>query len=94
MNVRKLVDKIKSGEVTYKTGDLLVLIRRKGNGYPRAVKDGEEWYLKKVENEFLIIAKRSLDGNSWLQPKRIHRTYFIPKTFLRNLKLEELLNSN
>lgn len=93
MNIWKLVDKIKTGLVTYSPGDELVLIRRKSNGYPNAIKDDERWFLKKVDSEYLIIAKRPLDGIGWLQEKRIHRTYFIPKVFLRNLKLEEILNS-
>ncbi len=93
MNVWKLVDKIKSGAVTYSPGDELLLIRRKGNGYPNSIKDDERWFLKKVDNEFLIIAMRSGNGIGWLQEKRIHKTYFLPKYYLRNLKLEELLSS-
>jgi hypothetical protein len=94
MNVWKLVDKIKSGSVTYSPGDELILIRRKSNGYPNAIKDDEQWFLKKEDREFLIIAKRSLNGIGWLQEKRIHRTYLIPKYYLREIKLEELLKSN
>ena len=47
MNTWKLVDKIKSGVVTYSPGDELILIRRKSNGYPNAIKDDERWFLKK-----------------------------------------------
>lgn len=92
MNTWKLVDKIKSGVVTYSSGDELILIRRKSNGYPNAIKDDERWFLKKEDREFLIIAKHSLDGIGWLQEKRIHRSYFIPKYYLRELKLKELLD--
>jgi len=91
MNNWKLIDKIKSGAVTYSPGDALLLIRRKSNGYPNAIKDDEQWILKKVDGEFLIIRRHSSDGVGWLQEKRIHRTYFVPKNYLRDLKLEELL---
>jgi hypothetical protein len=94
MNVWKLVDKIKTGLVAYSPGDELVLIRRKSNGYPNSIKEDERWFLKKVDNEYLIIAKRASDGIGWIQEKRIHRTYFIPKYYLRHLKIEELLKTN
>ena len=94
MNVWKLVDKIKSGLVTYSPGDELILIRRKSNGYPNSIKDDEQWFLKKEDREFLIIEKSSLDGIGKYQERRIHRTYFIPKYYLRHIKLDELLKTN
>lgn len=94
MNTWKLVDKIKSGAVSYEIGDALLLIRRKSSGYPNSIKDDEQWFLKKVDRDFLIIHKHSLDGIGWLQEKRIHKTYFLPKNYLRNLKLEEILSSD
>jgi len=102
MNIWKLVDKIKTGLVTYSPGDELVLIRRKSNGYPNAIKDDETWFLKKVDGEYLIITKRALDKIrplrqftlKFLEEKRIHRTYFVPKYYLRHLKIEELLKTN
>lgn len=93
MNTWKLVDKIKNGVVNYNIGDQLVLIRRKGNGYPNSIKDGEEWFLKNIDRDFLIIRKHSTDGIG-LQEKRIHKTYFLPKHYLRNIKLEEILSSD
>ena len=93
MNVWKLIDKIKSGKVTYLPGDELVLIRRKSNGYPNAIKDDETWFLVKVDGEYFIITKRALDKTFPLE-KKIHQTYFVPKYYLRHLKIEELLKTN
>lgn len=90
----KIVDQIKNGKIIFQVGDRVCLIRRKNNGYPRSVKDEDEYFIRKIDRDFLIIAKHSTDGIGWLQPLRIHKTYFLSINYLRDIKLKELLNSD
>lgn len=85
-------NKIKSGEIPFKTGDKVILFRRKGKkGYPKRIKDNDEYIVTGVVNDFLVIAKHSLDGIGFLTSYRIHKTYMIQKSLMRDIKIDEIL---
>lgn len=85
-------NKIISGEIPFKTGDKVILFRRKGKkGYPKLIKDNDEYIVTGVVNDFLVISKHSLDGIGFLTPYRIHKTYMIQKSLMRDIKIDEIL---
>lgn len=88
----KIKDQIKNGKIKFQEGDQVVVFRRKTNGYPKAINDEDDYFIKKIDRDFLIVAKHSLDGVGWMQPHRIHKFYFIPKYYLRDIKLNSLLD--
>lgn len=92
MNEWKLKDQIKSGKVKFQEGESVVLFRRKINGYPSFIKEGDEYFIKKVDRDFLYVRKHSSDGVGWLQPLRIHKTYFLPKSYFRDIKISSILD--
>jgi uncharacterized pyridoxamine 5'-phosphate oxidase family protein len=84
-------NKIKSGDIPFKTGDKVILFRRKGKkGYPKRIKDNDEYIVTGVVNDFLVIAKHSLDAG-FSDPYRIHKTYMIQKSLMRDIKIDEIL---
>lgn len=83
---------IKSGVITYLVGDEVVLLKRNKRGYPRAVKDGEVYIIQKIENDHLIISQHSSDGVGWLSSTKVHKTYLINKSKLRDIKINSILN--
>jgi hypothetical protein len=90
----KITDMIERGMVvSYIKGEKVVLFRRKSNGYPKGIKDGVEYTIKGIHGESIEVALNSSDGVGWLQSIKVHRSYMIPKYFLRDRNLNELLNS-
>jgi ferredoxin-fold anticodon binding domain-containing protein len=87
-----LKNMIKSGVITYEVGDEVVLLKRKKTGYPKSIEDGEVYTIKDIENDHLIITKHSSDGIGWLQPIKVHKTYLINKSKLRDIKINSILN--
>lgn len=85
-----VLNKIKNGYITYSVGDEVVIFRRKGK-YPSHVKDNIIYTIQRVENDFIIISKRSGDGRGWSQPIKVHKTYMLHPGDLRDIKLEILL---
>lgn len=85
-----VINKIKNGTVRYSVGDEVVIFRRKSK-YPSLVEDGVVYTILNIENDFLNIRKRSLDGHGWLQPIKVHKTYMIHPGELRDIKLDILL---
>jgi len=83
---------IKRGVITYKVGDEVVLLKRKRTGYPVQVEDGVTYIIKDIENDNLLIAKHSSDGIGWLQPIKVHKTYLINKSKLRDIKINSILD--
>lgn len=87
----KIKDKINQGEIFYKVGDEVVVIRRKKNGYPRGLKDGVIYIIRQIENDHLVVAQHSTDGVGFLQPIKIHKTYVCSKSLLRDIKIDDIL---
>jgi len=93
MNDWVLKDRIKKGLVPYNIGDEVVILKRKSNGHPRAVKDGVVYIVKQIDLDgHITVAQRSSDGVGYLQPIRVHKMYLINKSVLRDIKLNSILN--
>ena len=88
----KLVDMIKKGVITFQKGDVVKVFRRKVNGYPRGLKDDEEYFVRNTDSDSLFVAQHSSDGIGWLSPIRVHKTYMMNKQTLRQIKINSLLN--
>ena len=58
----KLVDMIKKGVITFQKGDVVKVFRRKVNGYPRGLKDDEEYFVRNIDSDSLFVAQHSSDG--------------------------------
>jgi hypothetical protein len=86
-------DMIKTGKITFSVGDEVVCFHRKSNGHPRSIKDNISYFVRGVNYDgHMFVAEHSTDGVGFLQPIKIHQTYMIPKSFLRDCKLNSLLN--
>lgn len=82
---------IKNGLITYIIGDEVVLLKRKKSGYPRSIKDGEVYIVTSIENDQIIVSQHSSDGIGWLQQIKVHKTYLINKSKLRDIKINSIL---
>ncbi len=85
-------DRIKKGLISYNIGDEVTIYKRKSNGYPRAIKDGVVYIIKKIDLDgHMMVAQHSLDGVGFLQPIRVHKMYMMNKSLLRDIKLNSIL---
>lgn len=91
MDVWKIKDMIKSGEIRYIEGDKVVIFRRKKSGYPKAILDGVEYTVRHTDNESISVAVNSSDGVGWMQPIKVHRSYMVHKNLWRDWKLSLIL---
>lgn len=93
MNEWVINDMIKMGKVTYNIGDEVVILKRKPNGHPRGIKDNVTYTIKHIDSDgHLMVASRSSNGIGFLQPIRVHKTYVINKSILRDIKLSSILD--
>lgn len=93
MNNWIIKDKIKRGLISYNIGDEVVCFRRKPNGHPRGIENNTIYTIKGIDlDDHLHVAKRSKDGYGFMQPIRVHKTYMINKSELRNIKLNSLFD--
>lgn len=91
MNLWIIKDKIKRNLVTFKKGDIVVLFRRKTNGYPRGVIFGVDYLVKSVNGDNLIIEVAKKEENLYHNDFSINKTYFIQKDTLRDIKINQIL---
>lgn len=75
------------GDIEYKVGDPVVLVRRKLNGYPKALQDGVVYKVDSIEHDNVIIKKPKSGINS----TKVHQSYVIPVAYLRNEIIQQLL---
>jgi hypothetical protein len=93
MNIWGIQDKIKRGFISYNLGDEVICFVRKNNGHPKAIKDGVVYVIKHIDLDgHLMVAQLSSNGIGFLQPVRVHKTYMINKSELRNIKLNYLFD--
>lgn len=82
-------DKIKRGLISYHVGETVVLFRRKKT-YPK-LEDDVEYTIQSIENDFLFVRKNNPNGLGYSQPIKVHKTYVISKSGLRDIKIDILL---
>jgi hypothetical protein len=91
MNTWKIKDKIKNGQIDYCVGDTVFIFRRKKSGYPRGIVDNIEYTIRSIDRDVINVAVHSSDGIGWMQPIRVHRSYMIPKSIWRDMRLSIIL---
>jgi hypothetical protein len=91
MDVWKIKDMIKSGEIRCIEGDKVIIFRRKKSGYPKAILDGVEYTVRHTDNESISVAVHSSDGVGWMQSIKVHRSYMVHKNLWRDWKLSLIL---
>jgi hypothetical protein len=77
----------------HKIGDIVYLIKRKSNGFPKSINDDIPYTIQAIEgnNDVLIIARQASNGIGYYQSVKIHKSYMSGLSFIRNKRLEELL---
>lgn len=86
MNTWKIKDLIKTRNIIFNIGDIVVIYRRKKNGYPNSILDGVEYRVGAVPGESLVLYR-----DNPMQRAKIHKTYMIHKHIWRDMKLSLLL---
>ena len=74
-------------------GDVVYLIKRKANGFPKNINDNTPYIIRDIEgnNDVLIIARRASDGIAYYLSVKIHKSYMSGLSTIRDMKIEELL---
>ena len=91
MDLWKIKDMIKSGQIRCIKGNKVVIFRRKKSGYPRAILDGVEYTVRSTDNDSLYVAVNSEDGAGGMPPIKVHRSYMVPKSIWRDWRLTLIL---
>ena len=83
-------DELDSGQLKFEKDQLVIVFRRKKNGYPSYIEDGKLYKVKKVIDDkvFLIIPNI---GDTVSKEFKVHKTYIIPIEYLRNEIINEIL---
>jgi hypothetical protein len=87
-------DGIDRSRIEFFVGQKVFVFRRKPSGHPRALKDGVPYYIKRIENDCLVLYQEGQSPTAALfQPKeyKVHRTYLIPIEYLRDEIINDLL---
>ena len=88
MDKTHIKDGIRLGDIQYKKGDKVVLVRRKKNGYPKSLEDGKIYEVDQLEYDNVIIRKPKSGVNS----AKVHTSYVVPVSYLRNEIIQQLLD--
>ena len=74
-------------------GDVVYLIKRKANGFPKSILDNTPYTIQGIEgkNDVLIIAQQASNGIGYYQNAKIHKNYMSGLSTIRDMKIEELL---
>lgn len=93
MDTWSIVSKIRHGKVSYKPGDKVICFRRKTNGYPKKIKDNVEYTIRSIHHDHLIVNLVVDPVSPWPSKDdiKIHKTYMISKTDLREIKINVIL---
>jgi hypothetical protein len=72
-------------------GDIVYLIKRKANGFPKNINDNTPYIIQRIEgnDDVLIVVKKTSNGYS--QIVKIHKNYMSGLSTIRDMKIEELL---
>ena len=83
----KLRDRIKYNKTIFRKGDIVLLIRKKSNGYPKNIEFNTEYIVLSIVGEQLAFA------NSVGKMFYINRSFFTKKGDLRDINLEKILKN-
>jgi hypothetical protein len=85
-------DELDSGQLKFEEDQIVIVYRRKKNGYPSHIEDGKLYKVIKINGDilYLIIPNISID-NGISREFKVHRTFVIPIYYLRNEIINEIL---
>jgi hypothetical protein len=72
----------------YQVGQKVRVVRRKKNGYPNAMIDGESYLIREIKYDSLVLI--SLDGDDWFCTK-VHWTYCSNLKIIRDEIINDIL---
>jgi hypothetical protein len=82
---------VKDRYFEYKQGDIVKLVRKKVNGYPRSLSFGVSYKVLNIENEDLFV--QQLDEKE-LRITKVNKNYLIPVEKLRDELIKEILKND
>lgn len=83
-----LRDRILYNKTIFRKGDIVVLIRKKANGYPKNLDFDKEYIVKDINGEQIRI-----DNPSGTRDFYVNKTFFTKKGDLRDSYLEKILKN-
>jgi len=83
-----LRDRILYNKTIFRKGDIVFLIRKKANGYPKNLDFDKEYVIKHINGEQLCI-----ENTSGFRDFYINKTFFTKKGDLRDSNLEKILKN-
>ena len=83
-----LRDRILYNKTIFRKGDIVVLIRKKANGYPKNLDFDKEYIVKDINGEQIRI-----DNPSGTRDFYVNKTFFVKKVDLRDSYLEKILKN-
>lgn len=91
MDTRKVKDAIANGEVHYNEGDVVIVYRRKANGYPRHLKDSQPYVVVYLWGESVEVVEMGHINNDNGRKLKVHTSFIIHQQWIRDKVLEDLL---
>lgn len=97
-DIWKIKSNIKYGKIKFNKNDIVVLLRRKNNGYPKNIKENTDYIVKSCDDDCIFIQEKKLFddvkiSNTWLYNDiKIDKTYMVPKNILRDFNINKVLN--
>ena len=93
-DIWKIKNNIKYGKIKFAINDIVILYRRKSNGYPKNIKDNTDYIVKSCTDDCIFILEKKRDEeNSFFNSNiKIDKTYMVPKNILREFKINKVLN--
>lgn len=92
----KIKDAISRGDIKYKVGDKVFLIRRKNNGYPKTLDYNIPYDIKYIENDFVVLKTPSKNipfgVNTTISIVKIHKSYVSPLHYIREDIISKILD--
>lgn len=91
MDTWKIKDTIMSGGISFVIGDRVIVFRRKGNGYPRQLTDGNTYVVIRLWGDSVEVLEEGKDLVGRPNGYKVHKSFLIQKDIFREIKIDELL---
>ncbi len=88
MDTWKIKDNIKSGFIEFNVDDVVILFRRKGKN-PRNIVFNKDYIVRYKDDNALGVSSLNDD-----QIFKIHKTYMVPKSYIRDIKINKLIKKS
>lgn len=84
MDTWKIRNAIISGAIKFSINDVVILFRRKGRN-PKSIEYGQDYVVISIDMDFLLVESVSKEVF------KIHKTYVVPKYYIRNMKIDKII---